>query len=133
VTEMTGAARVVMLDRRWPGDIAERGGDLLDVAFGWADFAKLRRLVSRQCADAGLTRPRLDDFVLAVHEIAANAIVHAGAGGRLILRRAANGLRCVVADTTAESMGPDSTIVSLYMRLDREGVNLELTTDRSST
>ena len=164
MTEMTGAARVVMLDRRWPGDIAERGGDLLDVAFGWADFAELRRLVSRQCADAGLTGTRLDDFVLAVHEIAANAIVHAGAGGRLILRRAANGLRCVVADTdpeTAESMaprpaprrgelpepadrtepigsdsgrglwlaatladelsiisGPDSTIVSLYMRFD---------------
>ena len=109
MTEMTGAARVIMLDRRWPGDIAERSGDLLDVAFGWADFAKLRRLVSRQCAEAGLTGPRLDDFVLAVHEIAANAVVHAGAGGRLILRRAANGLRCVVADTdpeTAEIMAP---------------------------
>jgi anti-sigma regulatory factor (Ser/Thr protein kinase) len=34
-----------------------------------------------------------------VHEIAANAIVHAGAGGRLILRPAAHGLRCLVADT----------------------------------
>jgi serine/threonine-protein kinase RsbW len=98
VAEMTGEARVVMHDRR-PGDISGRSGDLLDVAFGWADFAKLRRLVSRQCADAGLTGTRLDDFVLAVHEIAAYAIVHAGAGGRLILRRAANGLRCVVADT----------------------------------
>ena len=162
MTEITGAARVVMLDRPWPGDSAARSGDLLDVAFGWADFAKLRRLVSRQCADAGLTGTRLDDFVLAMHEIAANAIVHAGAGGgRLILRRAANGLRCVVADTAAESMapcpaprreelpepadctepigadsgrglwlaatladelsiisGPDSTIVSLYIRLD---------------
>jgi len=109
----------------------------------------------------------------------AGPIVHAGAGGRLILRRAANGLRCVVADTdpeTAESMapcpaprrgelpepadcagpigadsgrglwlaatladelsitsGPDSTIVSLYMRLDGDSVNLELTADRSST
>jgi anti-sigma regulatory factor (Ser/Thr protein kinase) len=162
---MTGEARVVMLDRRWPGDIADCGGDLLDVVFGWADFAKLRRLVWRQCADAGLAGTRLDDFVLAVHEIAANAIVHAGAGGRLILRRAASGLRCVVADTAAESTtpcpaprraelpepiggpagcpepigadsgrglwlaatladelsitsGPDSTIVSLYMRLD---------------
>ena len=177
---MTGEARVVMLDRRWPDDIADRGGDLLDVVFGWADFAKLRRLVWRQCADAGLAGTRLDDFVLAVHEIAANAIVHAGAGGRLVLRRAANGLRCVVADTAAESMapcpaprraelpepdggpagctepigadsgrglwlaatladelsitsGPDSTVVSLCMRLDRESVNLELTTDRSST
>jgi anti-sigma regulatory factor (Ser/Thr protein kinase) len=101
---MTGEARVVMLDRR-PGDIADRGGDLLDVVFGWADFAKLRRLVWRQCADAGLTGTRLGDFVLAVHEIAANAIVHAGAGGRLTLRRDANGLRCVVADTDQKTAG----------------------------
>jgi anti-sigma regulatory factor (Ser/Thr protein kinase) len=168
VAEMTDEARVVALDRLWPGDIADRSGELLDVVFGWADFARLRRQVAAQCADAGLTGTRLDDFVLAVHEIAANAIVHAGAGGRLILRRAASGLRCLVADTipkaavscpaprsgdtremastTAEpgepgepigadcgrglwlaatladelsiTSGPDSTIVSLYMRLE---------------
>jgi anti-sigma regulatory factor (Ser/Thr protein kinase) len=165
---MTDEARVVALDRLWPGEIADRSGELLDVVFGWADFARLRRQVAAQCADAGLTGTRLDDFVLAVHEIAANAIVHAGAGGRLILRRAASGLRCVVAGTipkatvscpaprsgdmrdasatTAEpgepgepigadcgrglwlaatladelsiTSGPDSTIVSLYMRLE---------------
>ncbi|HET9969876.1 MAG TPA: hypothetical protein VFQ68_16700 [Streptosporangiaceae bacterium] len=40
MTEMTGAARVVMLDRRRPGDIAERSGDPLDVTFGWPDFAR---------------------------------------------------------------------------------------------
>jgi anti-sigma regulatory factor (Ser/Thr protein kinase) len=168
VAEMTGEARVVALDRLWPGDIADCSGELLDVVFGWADFARLRRQVAAQCAAAGLTGTRLDDFVLAVHEIAANAIVHAGAGGRLILRRAASGLRCLVADTipkgtvscpaprsadmreTAAAVtavtepgepigadsgrglwlaatladelsitsGPDSTIVSLYMRLD---------------
>ena len=168
MAEMTDEARVVALDRLWPGDIADRSGELLDVVFGWADFARLRRQVAAQCADAGLTGTRLDDFVLAVHEIAANAIVHAGAGGRLILRRAACGLRCLVADTipkatvscpaprsgdtrdapaaTAEpgepgepigadcgrglwlaatfadelsiTSGPDSTIVSLYMRLE---------------
>jgi serine/threonine-protein kinase RsbW len=158
---MTGEARVVTLDRLRPGDTA----DLLDIVFGWADFAKLRRLVAGQCAAAGLTGTRLDDFVLAVHEIAANAVVHAGTGGRLILRRAANGLRCLIADTMPKTpascpaprrgdvrewpreaagpgepigtdngrglwlaatladelsitSGPDSTIVSLYMRLD---------------
>ena len=168
MAEMTGEARVVALDRLRPGDIADCSGELLDVVFGWADFARLRRQVAAQCAAAGLTGTRLDDFVLAVHEIAANAIVHAGAGGRLILRRAASGLRCLVADTipkgtvscpaprsadmreTAAAVaagaepgepigadsgrglwlaatladelsitsGPDSTIVSLYMRLD---------------
>ena len=168
MAEMTGEARVVALDRPWPGDIADCSGELLDVVFGWADFARLRRQVAAQCAAAGLTGTRLDDFVLAVHEIAANAIVHAGAGGRLILRRAASGLRCLVADTIPKgtvscpaprsadmretaaaavaeaepgepigadsgrglwlaatladelsiTSGPDSTIVSLYMRLD---------------
>ena len=167
MAEITDEARVVALDRLWPGDIADRRGELLDVVFDWADFARLRRQVAAQCADAGLTGTRLDDFVLAVHEIAANAIVHAGAGGRLILRRAASGLRCLVADipgatvscpaprsgdmrdasaATAEpgelgepigavcgrglwlaatltdelsiTSGPDSTIVSLYMRLE---------------
>jgi anti-sigma regulatory factor (Ser/Thr protein kinase) len=171
---MTGEARVVALDRLWPGDIGDHSGDLLDIMFGWTDFAKLRRLVAGQCAAAGLTGTRLDDFVLAVHEIAANAIVHAGAGGRLVLRRVTNGLRCLVADTIPKNAvscpaprsgdtrelragrgdlgelseageagepigadcgrglwlaatladelsitsGPDSTIVSLYMRLD---------------
>ena len=171
MAEMTGEARVVALDGLWPGDIADRSGDLLDIVFGWADFAKLRRLVAGQCAAAGLTGTRLDNFVLAVHEIAANAIVHAGAGGRLVLRQVANGLRCMVADTIPKNAvncpaprsgdmrelragvggpgepgdagepigadcgrglwlaatladelsitsGPDSTIVSLYMRLD---------------
>ena len=158
---MTGEARVVTLDRLRPGDTA----DLLDIVFGWADFGMLRHLVAGQCAAAGLNGTRLDDFVLAVHEIAANAIVHAGAGGRLILRRAADELRCLIADTIPktpancpaprrgdvrewprESAGPgepigtdngrglwlaatladelsitsspDSTIVSLFMRLD---------------
>ena len=171
MAEMTGEARVVALDRLRPGDIADCSGELLDVVFGWADFARLRRQVAAQCAAAGLTGTRLDDFVLAVHEIAANAIVHAGAGGRLILRRAASGLRCLVADTIPKgtvscpaprsadmretaavvsavaaeaepgepigadcgrglwlaatladelsiTSGPDSTIVSLYMRLE---------------
>jgi hypothetical protein len=43
---MTDEARVVALDRLWPGDIADRSGELLDVVFGWADFARLRRQVA---------------------------------------------------------------------------------------
>ena len=156
---MTGEARVVALR---PNEVSDRNADLLDVAFGWADFGRLRRLVAGECAAAGLTGSRLDDFVLAVHEIAANAIVHAGAGGRLVLRRAASGLRCLIADTKVPlscppqrgrdlsewtepadpaepvgtdsgrglwlaatladelsiASGPDSTIVTLFMRFD---------------
>jgi hypothetical protein len=54
VAEMTDEARVVALDRLRPGDIADRSGELLDVVFGWADFARLRRQVAAQCAASGL-------------------------------------------------------------------------------
>ena len=98
MAEVTSEACVVALDRRWPDDMAGPNGDLLDIVFDWPDCTGLRRLVAGQCAAAGLMGSRLDDFVLAVHEIAANAIVHAGMGGRLTLQRAANGLRCLIAD-----------------------------------
>lgn len=98
MADMTSEARVVALDRLWPDSAASRSDDLLDIAFGWTDFTRLRRLVAGRCAAAGLSGSRLDDFVLAVHEISANAIVHAGTGGRLILRSAANGLRCLIED-----------------------------------
>jgi anti-sigma regulatory factor (Ser/Thr protein kinase) len=103
VAEVTGNATVITLRRPWSGEAADRSGDLLDTAFGWADITKLRGLVTRHCAAAGLTGSRLDDFVLAVHEISANAVVHAGAGGRLVLRRVADGLRCLIADTVPKT------------------------------
>jgi anti-sigma regulatory factor (Ser/Thr protein kinase) len=99
VAEVTGSAAVIALGRPWSGEVADRNGDLLDTAFGWTDIARLRGLVTKHCAAAGLAGSRLDDFVLAVHEISANAVVHAGAGGRLVLRRVADGIRCLVADT----------------------------------
>jgi len=114
MADMTSETRVVALDRLWPDSAASRSDDLLDIAFGWTDFTRLRRLVACRCAAAGLTGSRLDDFVLAVHEISANAIVHAGTGGRLILRSAANGLRCLIEDHApcgpgdhGPSAGPD--------------------------
>jgi hypothetical protein len=125
VAEMTGEARVVALDRLRPGDIADCSGELLDVVFGWADFARLRRQVAAQCAAAGLTGTRLDDFVLAVHEIAAAATavvaaVAAAEPGEPIGADSGRGLwlAATLADELSITSGPDSTIVSLYMRLD---------------
>jgi anti-sigma regulatory factor (Ser/Thr protein kinase) len=99
VTEVSAHSRVIALDRLWPADAVGRSGDLLDTVFGWSDLGQLRRLVAVRCVSAGLSGPGVEDFVLAIHEIAANAIMHAGASGRLILRRTANGLRCLIADT----------------------------------
>ena len=99
MTEVTAQTRVIALDRLWPGEAGSCRGDLLDIVFSWSDLGQLRRLVALRCAAAGLAAAQVDDFVLAVHEIAANAIMHAGAGGRLILRRTGNGLSCLIADT----------------------------------
>ncbi len=99
MTEVTTQTRVIALDRLWPANVAGRSGDLLDTVFGWSDLGQLRRLVAARCAVAGLSGPQVQDFVLAIHEIAANAIMHAGAGARLILRRTGNGLCCMIADT----------------------------------
>lgn len=72
---------------------------LLELPFTMADLARLRLRVTRRSEDAGLCEPRLSDFVLAVHEVASNAVVHGGGKGRLHLARTAVGLRCVIADS----------------------------------
>ncbi len=105
MAELTGETSVITMDRRWSGEAADPGGNLLDVVFGWTDIASLRHLVTAKCETAGLTGSRLEDFVLAVHEIATNAIVHAGAGGRLVLQPVVGGLRCLVADTIPKAAG----------------------------
>jgi anti-sigma regulatory factor (Ser/Thr protein kinase) len=100
VTEVIAHSRVIALDRLWSADGLGYRGDLLDTIFSWSDLGQLRRLVTARCVAAGLSGPQVDDFVLAIHEIAANAILHAGARGRLILRRTGAGLRCLITDAT---------------------------------
>ncbi|MGW7081957.1 ATP-binding protein [Streptomyces sp. NPDC054871] len=74
------------------------GAALLELPFTMADLARLRLQVTRRAEDAGLCDPRLSDFVLAVHEVASNAVVHGGGKGRIHLTYTAEGLRCVIAD-----------------------------------
>jgi serine/threonine-protein kinase RsbW len=59
-----------------------RSGLLLDTAFTRADLSAQRR----------------EDFVLATHELLANAIVHGGGGGHVQVFRAGGELRCLVRD-----------------------------------
>lgn len=100
MTEVIAQSRVIALDTLWSADGLGYRGDLLDTVFSWSDLGQLRRLVAARCAAAGLSGPQVEDFVLAIHEIAANAILHAGTGGRLILRRTGAGLRCLITDAT---------------------------------
>lgn len=56
--------------------------DLALLRFRSRDLAAVRRTVARVSA-VRIPRHRVDDVVLAVHELAANSIIHGGGSGRL--------------------------------------------------
>ncbi|MBZ4015021.1 ATP-binding protein [Streptomyces purpurogeneiscleroticus] len=60
---------------------------------------QVRLLVEECAAREGLAEPRRGEFVLAVDEVAGNAVEHAGGSGRLVLRRVGDELECLVIDS----------------------------------
>jgi anti-sigma regulatory factor (Ser/Thr protein kinase) len=74
------------------------GGALLRMRFTAADLPILRLRVADAGAAAGLDQARCDELVLAVYELACNAILHGGGGGGLLLSREGDSVRCRVAD-----------------------------------
>jgi anti-sigma regulatory factor (Ser/Thr protein kinase) len=66
--------------------------------FTAADLPILRLRVADAGAAAGLGQARCDELVLAVYELACNAILHGGGGGSLLLTRAEDSVRCRVSD-----------------------------------
>ncbi|MGW0827216.1 ATP-binding protein [Streptomyces sp. NPDC002845] len=71
---------------------------LLKRHFTGASLVRLRPLVEDTAAAEGLTGVRLGEFILAVSEVAANAVEHAGGQGHLELRRLADELECRITD-----------------------------------
>ena len=71
---------------------------VLVVGFTGDKIAAVRRAVTRQAADAGLTGDQLHDFVLAVNEIVTNAVVHGGGRGELRMWDYGQFLGCEVTD-----------------------------------
>lgn len=61
----------------------------------------LRQRVRAYWIAAGMPEGRASDFILAVHELAANAVRHGPGEGRLLLGAVPGGLRCEVSDTGA--------------------------------
>ena len=55
----------------------------LDEPFDADSLSQLRRAVARHAAAAGLSADRVDDAVIAVHELAANAVHHGAGHGRV--------------------------------------------------
>lgn len=71
---------------------------VLDREFNAATLAGLRDAVLAFAGARGMSRGRATDVMLAVHELAANAVRHGPGHGRLRMRVTARTLRCEVSD-----------------------------------
>jgi anti-anti-sigma factor len=87
------------------------GGEstVLEQEFDDGSLYALRAAVAAHASRAGLSEGRTGDLVLAVHELAANAIRHGAGHGRLRLWTAAGAVRCEITDDgPAEAADPDA-------------------------
>ena len=76
----------------------EPGAPVLDLMFDSGTLDALRAGVKVHACAAGLPEARAEDVVLAVHELAANAVSHGAGAGRLRIWELAGSLRCQVED-----------------------------------
>jgi len=74
---------------------------VLDQVFDGDSLYALRAAVAAHGARAGLAEDRVGDLILAVHELAANAVRHGAGRGRLRIWTADGTLCCEVADDGA--------------------------------
>jgi anti-sigma regulatory factor (Ser/Thr protein kinase) len=79
---------------------------VLEREFDAATLAGLRDAVLAFAGARGMSRGQATDVMLAVHELAANAVRHGPGHGRLRMRVAASTLRCEVSDPGQASAGP---------------------------
>jgi anti-sigma regulatory factor (Ser/Thr protein kinase)/ABC-type transporter Mla MlaB component len=71
---------------------------LLDQAFDADSLYALRAAVAAHATQAGLAPGRADDLVIAVHELAANAVRHGAGHGRLRVWKSDQALLCEISD-----------------------------------
>jgi anti-sigma regulatory factor (Ser/Thr protein kinase) len=82
---------------------------LLDQEFDSATLYALRAAVQAHASRVGLSEDRAGEVVLAVHELAANAIAHGAGRGRLQMWDLVGALSCEIVDGgPASSGGPAS-------------------------
>jgi anti-sigma regulatory factor (Ser/Thr protein kinase)/anti-anti-sigma regulatory factor len=85
--------------RPHPEAPTDRDGEpILDQAFDAGSLYALRAAVAAHATEAGLAPGRADDLVIAVHELAANAVRHGAGHGRLRIWRSDQALRCEITD-----------------------------------
>jgi len=71
---------------------------ILDQAFDEDSLYALRAAVAAHATQAGLAPGRSDDLVIAVHELAANAVRHGAGHGRLRVWKSDRALLCEISD-----------------------------------
>jgi anti-sigma regulatory factor (Ser/Thr protein kinase) len=81
-----------------PRDPAAPAGPLLEQRFDAGSLYALRAAVSAHAAAAGLSKQRVHDVTAAVHELAANAVLHGAGHGRVRLWTQDGFLHCQVSD-----------------------------------
>src|SRR5690242_15086202 len=89
----------------------EPGGTslILDQGFDAGSLYTLRAAIAAHTTQAGMPERRASDIVLAVHELASNAIRHGAGHGRLLITERDGALQCQVSDDGAAEAARTST------------------------
>ena len=85
-------------NKGWSGPTGTSGSSILDMGFDSDGLAALRSQLRACALQAGFPEDRVVDVILAVHELAANAVRYGGGAGRLRVWNHAGALHCQVDD-----------------------------------
>jgi len=89
-----------------PGvSIAARAQPAVDQSFDGDSLYAVRATVAAHASEAGIQEGRVRNVVLAVHELAANAVRHGAGQGRMRLWVTGDGIRCELTDAGAPPAG----------------------------
>ena len=95
---MTGDAFLTEPDAGTARAMPAGSPPILDQEFDSGTLYRLRAAVHAHADQAGLSEDRAGDVVLAVHELAANAVAHGSGHGRLRMWVLRDALRCEIVD-----------------------------------
>ena len=89
-----------------PGvSIAARAQPAVDQSFDGDSLYAVRATVAAHASESGIQDGRVRNVVLAVHELAANAVRHGAGQGRMRLWVTGDGIRCEVTDAGTPPAG----------------------------